>query len=105
MLQAGNSRVRFPVGSLDFFFNLSNPSRRTIALGSTHSLTEMCTRNLHGSNERLARKVAKLTAICEPIFYKMFGKPRRLTTLWASTDCYMDSFIYTVRYKKLEISF
>jgi hypothetical protein len=30
------------------FFNLSNPSRRTMALGSTQPLTEMNTRNLPG---------------------------------------------------------
>jgi hypothetical protein len=33
-LQAGRSRVQFPVRSLDFF-NLPNPSSRTMALGST----------------------------------------------------------------------
>jgi hypothetical protein len=30
------------------FFNLPNPSSRTVALGSTHPLTEMSTRNLPG---------------------------------------------------------
>jgi hypothetical protein len=30
------------------FFNLSNPSSRTMALGSTQPLTEMSTRNLPG---------------------------------------------------------
>jgi hypothetical protein len=33
---------------VDFFFNLPNPSSRTMALGSTHPLTEMSTRNLLG---------------------------------------------------------
>jgi hypothetical protein len=37
MLQAGRSRVRVPMRSLDFF-NLPNPSRRTMALGSTKPL-------------------------------------------------------------------
>jgi hypothetical protein len=37
MLQAGRSRVRFPMRSLDFF-NLPNPSSRTMALGSTQPL-------------------------------------------------------------------
>jgi hypothetical protein len=32
-----------------------------------------------------------LTYICEPVVQKMW-EPRRLTTLWASTACYMDSF-------------
>jgi hypothetical protein len=31
-----------------FFFNLSNPSNRTMALASTQPLTEMSTRNLPG---------------------------------------------------------
>jgi hypothetical protein len=48
MLKAGRSRVRFPLRSLDFFFNLRNPSGRTMALGSTQPVTEMSTRNLPG---------------------------------------------------------
>jgi hypothetical protein len=34
-----------------------------------------------------------LTAICELTVYKMW-EPRRLTTLWASTACYRDSFTF-----------
>jgi hypothetical protein len=48
MLQAGRPRVRVPMRSLGFFFNLPNPSSRTMALGSTQPLTEMSTRNLPG---------------------------------------------------------
>jgi hypothetical protein len=44
MLQAGRSRVRVP-DEVDFF-NVPNPSSRTMALGSTQPLTEMSTRNL-----------------------------------------------------------
>jgi hypothetical protein len=47
MLQAGRSHVRFPMRSLDFF-NLTNPSSRTMALGSTQPSTEMSTRDLPG---------------------------------------------------------
>ena len=43
-LQAGRSRVRFPVVSLEFFWH--NPSGRTMALGLTQPLTEMSTRNI-----------------------------------------------------------
>jgi hypothetical protein len=50
-----------------FFFNLLNPSSRTMALGSTQPLTEMSTRNLAGGKGRPARKADNLTAICEPI--------------------------------------
>jgi hypothetical protein len=40
-----------------------------------------------------------IAAICEPIFYKMW-KPRRLTTLWASTASQMGNF--TFPYSNLE---
>jgi hypothetical protein len=49
------------------FFNLPNPSSRTMALGSTQPLTEMNTTNLPGGKGRPARKADNLTAICERI--------------------------------------
>jgi hypothetical protein len=61
--------------------------------GSIQPLTEMSIRNLPGVKERPARKADNLTAICEPILYKMWD-PRRLTTLWASTAWYRDSFTF-----------
>jgi hypothetical protein len=67
-----------------------------MALGLTQPLTEMSTRNLPGGKGRPARKAHNLTAICEPIIYKM-SEPRRLTNLWASTFCYRDSFIFIFR--------
>jgi hypothetical protein len=49
-------------------FNLPNPSRRTMALGSTQSLTEISTRSLlRVKGGRLERKADNLTVICEPI--------------------------------------
>jgi hypothetical protein len=48
------------------FFNLPNPSSRTMFLGSTQPLTEMSTRDLPGAKRRPARR-ADLTTICEPI--------------------------------------
>jgi hypothetical protein len=63
-----------------------------MALGSTQLLTEISTRNLPGGKGRPARKADNLTANCEPIVSKMW-EPRRLTTLWASTPCFRDSFI------------
>jgi hypothetical protein len=39
-LQAERLRVRFPMGSLGFFIN---PSDRTMAVGSTHPVTEIST--------------------------------------------------------------
>jgi hypothetical protein len=46
MLQAGRSLVRFPMRWI--FFNWPNPSSRTMALGSTQTLTETSTRNHPG---------------------------------------------------------
>jgi hypothetical protein len=48
------------------FLNVPNPSSRNMALGSTHPLKEMSTRNLVGGKEWPARK-ADLTAIFESI--------------------------------------
>jgi hypothetical protein len=49
------------------FFNLPNPSSRTMALGLTQPLTEMSTRNILGVKGRPERKADNLTAIYEPI--------------------------------------
>jgi hypothetical protein len=76
--------------SLDLY-NLPNLSNLTMALGSTQPLTEGTTRNLPVGEERQARKADNLTVTYEPTVYKMW-EPRRLTTVWASTACYRDSF-------------
>jgi hypothetical protein len=47
------------------FFNLPNPSSRTMALGSTQSVTEMSTRKLPGGKGRPARKADNLIATCK----------------------------------------
>jgi hypothetical protein len=65
-----------------------------MALGSTQPLTEMSTRNLLVDKERPAREADNLTAICEPTVHKMW-EPRRLTTLWAFTACFRDSFTFS----------
>jgi hypothetical protein len=62
-----------------------------MALGWTQPLTEMSTTNLSGGKGRPARKAENPIAICEPTVERMW-EPRRLTTLWASTACYGDSF-------------
>jgi hypothetical protein len=62
-----------------------------MALGSTQPLTEMSTRNLAGGKRLLACKADNLIAICELVVYKM-REARRLTTIWASTVCYRDTF-------------
>jgi hypothetical protein len=57
MLQAGRSPVR--VSDEVDFFNLPNPSNRTMALGSTQPLTEMSTRNFPG--DKSGRRIGLTT--------------------------------------------
>jgi hypothetical protein len=64
MLQAGRSPVRVP-DEVDFF-NLPNPSSRTVALGSTQPLTEVSTRKLPGDKKRPAHRADNLAAIYVP---------------------------------------
>jgi hypothetical protein len=51
-----------------------------MSLGLTLPVTQMRTRNLTGNKTRPVSKADNLTAIYEPIVYKMWD-PRRLTTL------------------------
>jgi hypothetical protein len=62
------------------FFNWPNPSSRGMALGSSQPLAGLSIRNLPGSNGWPERKADNLTAICEPIVYKMW-EPRCLTNV------------------------
>jgi hypothetical protein len=64
-----------------------------MALRSTQPLTEMSTRNLPGDEGQLAHEADNLTAVCEPTVYKMW-EPQHLTTQWASTACYRDTFTF-----------
>jgi hypothetical protein len=66
LLQAGRSRVRFLMQSLNIF-NWLNPSSCTMVLGSTQLLTEMITRSLPGGKGRSERKANNFTTISEPI--------------------------------------
>jgi hypothetical protein len=63
MLQDGRSPFRVP-DKLDFF-NLPNPSSRTMALGSTQPLTEMSNRNLPGAKKQPVCTADNLAAIYE----------------------------------------
>jgi hypothetical protein len=64
-----------------------------MAMGSTQPLTEMSTRNIPGGEGRPALKADNLTAICEPIVYKMW-EPQHLTALWVSTARDRDTFTF-----------
>jgi hypothetical protein len=64
MLQAGRSPVR--VWNEVDSFNLPNSSSRTMALGSTQSLTKMSTRKFPGGKKRSTRRADNLAAICDP---------------------------------------
>jgi hypothetical protein len=64
MLQAGRSPVRVP--NEEDFFNLPNPSSRTMALGSTQPLTKMSTRKFRGDKKRQVLGADNLAAIYEP---------------------------------------
>jgi hypothetical protein len=64
MLQAGRSPVRV-LDEVDFF-NLLDPSSRTMVLGSTQPLTEMSTKNLPGGKKLLACRAHNLATPCEP---------------------------------------
>jgi hypothetical protein len=97
MLQAGRSQFRFKV-SLDFSTDLILPAALW-PYGRLILLTEMSTRNLPGGKGRPVCKADNLTAICEPLVYKMW-QPRYLTTLWASKACYRDSFIFFTFYRQ-----
>jgi hypothetical protein len=64
VLQQGRLPVRVP-DEVDFF-NLPNPSSRTMALRSTQPLTEISTGNLPGGKKRPEARADNLAAIYEP---------------------------------------
>jgi hypothetical protein len=49
------------------FFDLPNPSSRTVTLRSTQPRTEMSTTNITAGKGRRSREADNLAAICEPI--------------------------------------
>jgi hypothetical protein len=65
MIQAERSPVPVPDRGIFFFFNLLNPSSRTMAMGSTQPLKEISTRKFPGGKKRSAHRADNLAAICE----------------------------------------
>jgi hypothetical protein len=75
-----------------------------MALVSTQPVTEMSTRNLPGGKGRAVRKADNLTAICEPIVWKMWESRLLLqdsfTFTFIQCSCTLIEF-ETLRYKKI----
>jgi len=69
VLQAGKSRVRLSMMSLDFF--IDNPSSRTMALGSTQPLIEMSTRNVSWEWRRPVLRTDNLTTFVCRLFWNL----------------------------------
>jgi hypothetical protein len=77
---------------IEFLFNLPNPSSLTKTRVYSASNRNEYQKTLLRAKARPAFK-PDITAICEPIAWIMCD-PQRLTTLWASTACYGDSFTF-----------
>jgi hypothetical protein len=77
---------RFKSRMMMIFFNLPNPSSRTMALGLTQPLTKMSTRNFPGGKKGPAHRVDNLATTYEPNVWKMW-EPQPLATIRASTTC------------------
>jgi hypothetical protein len=76
MLQAGTSRARFPITSLDFSIDIILPA--ALWPWGPQPQTEMSTRNLPGVKGRSARKADNLTACLENVGASTSDKPMGL---------------------------
>jgi hypothetical protein len=76
------------------YFQFTQSFQRIMALGSTKPLTEMSTRNFRGRDVRLTTLPPSMSLLSREMW-----EPRHLTTLWASTSCYRDSFTFSALFK------
>jgi hypothetical protein len=64
MLQVRRSEVRVPISLI--FFNLPNPSSRTMDLAFAQPIIVMSTKRSFKGKTRPVRQADSLTAVCEP---------------------------------------
>jgi hypothetical protein len=81
-------------------FNLPNPSSHIMALWSTPPLTEMSARNLPGGGGggvkgSLPIGLTTMPPSVSQLPIEKMLEPRCLTTLWAFTASYKNSFIFS----------
>jgi hypothetical protein len=81
-----------------------------MAMGMTHSLTEMSTSNIPGVGVKVwpVRKAENLTVISETVVWKVW-KPRRLTTVCISLAsdrlfCFLSTYLFNSLHSNYKVT-